>query len=130
MATNLDIITAALGMLNVINENEAPSSELAAKGLLAMNRLLSAWEKSGIELGYFPQTNLAATSPLEDSDLRGVESNLAVELAARIPAPVPSATAVVAKDSKEDLNKSTAEIVENSFDHLPRSAQRFDIDVG
>ena len=130
MATNLDIITTALGMLNVINENEAPSSELAAKGLEAMNELLADWQEAGIELGYFPQTNLAATSPLEDFHLRGVKANLAVELASRIPALVPDATAFVAQDSKENLTKSTAEIIENSFDHLPRSAQRFDIDVG
>ena len=130
MATNLDIITTALGMLNVINENEAPSSELAAKGLEAMNELLAEWQESGIELGYFPQTNLAATSPLEDFHLRGVKSNLAVELAARIPAPVPNATAAVAQDSKEALSKGTAEIIENSFDHLPSNLPRFDISVG
>ena len=130
MATNLDIITTALGMLNVINENEAPSSELAAKGLEAMNDLLSEWQEAGIELGYFPQTNLAATSPLEDFHLRGVKSNLAVELAAQIPAPVPDATARVAQDSKEKLSKGTAEVVENSFDHLPISRRFFDINVG
>lgn len=130
MATNLDIITTALRILNIINENEAASSELAAEGLEAMNDLLAAWQKSGIELGYFPQTNLAGTSPLEDCNLRGVKYNLAVELAGRKGAPITEATIFVARDSKEDLDKGTAEIIENAFDHLPSNLPRFDISVG
>ena len=130
MATNLDIITTAFRILNVTNENEPISSELAAEGLEAMNDLLAAWEKTGIELGYFPQTNLAGISPLEDSDLRGVKYNLAVELAGRKGSPITEATIFVARDSKEDLSKGTAEIIENSFDHLPVSGRFFDINVG
>lgn len=121
MATNLDIITTAIRILNIIDENQPPSSELAAEGLEAMNDLLAAWEKTGIELGYFPQTNLAAISPIEDADLRGVKFNLAIEIAGRKNVTPSLATIVVAKDAKDDLEKGTSEIVENSFDHLPSS---------
>ena len=130
MATNLDIITEALRITNIINETEPASSELAADGLTAMNDLLADWEADGVELGYFPQTNLATTSPLEDQDLRGVKYNLAIEIAARHNIPLTDSTIFVAQKSFARLSKGTSEIIENSFDHLPLSRRRFDIDVG
>lgn len=127
MATNLDIITTSLRIINFINENEAPSSELAAEGLEAMNDMLADWEEDGIELGYFPQTLLAGTSPVEDKNLRGVKYNLGIELAGRKNFPVSQATIHVAQKSKTRLEKGTTEVMESSFDHLPTSRQRFDI---
>jgi len=124
MATNLDIITTAYRITSLINENEAPAAEIAAEGLEAMNDLLAAWNKKGIELGYFPQTNLAATSPLQDADLRGVKYGLAVELAGRKSITLKDETRFVAKDSLNDLAKGTAEMMENSFDHLPLGRRR------
>jgi len=127
MATNLDIITTAFRIINIINENEPPSSELAAEGLEAMNDLLADWEADGIELGYFPQTVLADTSPIEDKDLRGVKFNLAGELAGRKGSPISAASVLIAQTSFERLSKGTSEIIENSFDHLPSSRRAFDI---
>jgi hypothetical protein len=130
MATNLDIITSALRILNVINENEAPSSDLAAVGLEAMNDMLADWNADGIELGYFPQTVLAGISPLEDQDLRGVKYNLAVEIAGHIAAPVSEATAFVAEQGYSRLSKGTTEEIVSDLDHLPKSLQAFDISIG
>ena len=127
MATNLDIITTALRIVNIIDENQPPSSELAAEALESMNDLLADWEADGIELGYFPQTNLAATSPLEDKDLRGIKYNLAMELAGRKNVAISPATIAIASVAKGRLEKGTTEIIENSFDHLPRSRRTFDI---
>lgn len=128
MATNLDIITTALRIVNIIDENQPPPSELAAEGLESMNDLLADWEADGIELGYFPQTNLAATSPLEDKDLRGVKYNLALELAGRKSvATISPATIAIAAVAKDRLEKGTSEMFENSFDHLPSSRRVFDI---
>lgn len=119
MTTNLDIITTAFRITNIINENEAPSSELAAEGLEAMNDLLDDWEADGIELGYFPQTNLAGLTPLENKDLRGVKYNLAVELAGRKSVPMIQETKDIARDGKRRLSKGAIEVVENSFSHMP-----------
>lgn len=124
MATNLDIITTAYRITNLINENEPPSSEIAAEGLEAMNDLLAAWDVTGIELGYFPQTNLAATSPLQDSDLMGVKYNLAVVLAGRKSIPLSGETLAVASAALKLLSKTTVEMFENSFDHMPSGRQR------
>ena len=127
MATNLDVITTALRIVNIIDENQPATPELAAEGLEAMNDLLADWEADGIELGYFPQTILADTSPIEDQDLRGVKYNLALEIAARKDGKVTQAAIAVASVSKARLAKGTAEIIENSFDHLPSSRRIFDI---
>lgn len=127
MATNLDIITTALRIVNIIDENQPPSSELAAEGLESMNDLLADWDTDGIELGYFPQTVLANTSPLEDKDLRAIKYNLAMELAGRKNVAISPATLAIASAAKERLEKGTTEIIENSFDHLPSSRRVFDI---
>lgn len=124
MATNLDIITTAYRITGLLNENEAPSSELAAEGLEAMNDLLAAWDADGVELGYFPQTNLAATSPLKDSDLMGVKYSLAVVLAGRKNIPLSNETLAVATAARKMLFKSTTEMFENSFDHMPSGRRR------
>ena len=131
MATNLDIITTALRIINIINETEAAPSELASEGLEAMNDMLADWEVDGIELGYFPQTNLAATSPLEAKDRRGVKYNLGIEIAGRKNFPISEATIFVAKKSKARLEKGTSEVIENSFSHMPSGRRGvFDINAG
>lgn len=127
MATNRDIITTALRIINIIDENQPATSELAAEGLEAMNDLLADWDADGIELGYFPQTNLSATSPLEDKDLRAIKYNLALEIAGRKNTAISPANIAIASVAKERLEKGTTEIFENSFDHLPSTRRVFDI---
>jgi hypothetical protein len=79
--TNLDFITAALRLLNVIDENESPSAEQGVLGLRTLNQMLSQWARDGVRLGWYTQTDLQATAPIEAADERGVTFNLAVESA-------------------------------------------------
>lgn len=79
--TNLDFITAALRLLNVIDETESPSAEQGSQGLRVINQMLAQWTRDGVRLGWYAQTDLQATAPIETADERGVTFNLAVELA-------------------------------------------------
>lgn len=80
--TVLELITDALRLLNVIDENESPSAEQGVKGLRTLNQMMAQWARDGIRLGWYPQTDLQGTAPIETADERGVTFNLAVEYAA------------------------------------------------
>lgn len=79
---NLDLVTFAFIKLNVIQENESPSPEQGQVGLETLNDALAELAANGTDLGWFPQTSLAATAPLEESDVRAVKLLLCGELAA------------------------------------------------
>lgn len=129
MATNLEIITDALRLLNVINNIQAPTSEQSSQGLTALNDMLADWQEDGIELGYYPQTSLAATIPVQDQYLRGIKYNLAEELSTSYGTELlPKAQQIAAK-SYARLAKETLEVVESSMDHLPSGYTYYDINV-
>lgn len=129
MATNLDVITRALRIANIIREGEVPPAATSEEGLEALNDMMADWEANGIELGYFPQTSLSATIPVEDKDLRGIKYNLALEITASLATQLTSTAVDIATESKARLEKGTVELFENSFEHLPGSRRRFDINT-
>ncbi len=81
MTTNLDIVTDAYRMVNIIPMQSAPSAELGSAGLRRLNSMLAFWASDGIDLGWFSQDDLTADAPLDDAVLEGVTANLAVRLA-------------------------------------------------
>lgn len=124
MATNLDVITDALRLANVINERETPSSTKGETGLTLLNDMMSDWEQDGIELGYFPQTLLSDTIPIEDANLRGVKYNLARVVAGYYAFDLPFETARIAELTFARLEKATTEVVETDFGHMPLGRNR------
>lgn len=81
-ATNLELITYAFLKCNVISESEAPSAEQGVTGLNILNDMLADMSKDGIKLGWYPQTNIAATSPLQAEDVGPIKYLLCASLAA------------------------------------------------
>jgi hypothetical protein len=79
---NLDLVTFALIKTNVISENESPSAEQGAVALETLNDAMAELAANGTDLGWWPQTSLAAVAPLEESDVRAVKLLLCSELAA------------------------------------------------
>ena len=81
MATNLAIIKASLQMLGVLNEVETPSAEQGQLGLTVLNDLLEDWSGQEIDIGQWPQTDLAAEFPGAPNTEGAVKANLAIWLA-------------------------------------------------
>ena len=124
MATNLDVITEALRIANIIRETEVPAAAQSTQALTVLNDMLSDWRKDGIELGYYPQSALGGTIPLQDEDLLGVKYNLADMIVGRYGGALTPKNAEVARKSKARLEKRTTEVVESDFSHLPAGSAR------
>ena len=131
MATNLDVITDALRLANIINETETPSAAQGASGMTLLNDLMSDWEEDGIELGYYPQTSQAGTIPIADKHLRGTKYNLARGVAAAYGVDLPGETVRIAELTFARLAKSTTETFTTDFSHMPMGGRgRFNINTG
>lgn len=81
MASNYDVIKEALSILGVISEIDPVSAEQGQNGLSVMNDMLAEWEADGIDVGYYPQTDINADSPVYSDALQAVKYNLALSLA-------------------------------------------------
>ena len=76
--SNLQIITDALRLAGVIHEIQTPSNEDAQDALRRLNDLLLGWKRrNGIDLGFYPQTSLAANIPIDDEYFETVTLQLA-----------------------------------------------------
>lgn len=80
-ATNLELVTYAFLKCNVISESDAPSSEQGVTSLNVLNDMLANMAADGIHLGWYPQTSLAAVSPLQAQDVGPVKYLLTAALA-------------------------------------------------
>jgi hypothetical protein len=81
-ATNLELIQYAFLKCNVIDETQAPSAEQGVTALNVLNDAMASAAADGIQVGWYPQTNLAATSPLQAKDVGPVKYILTAALAA------------------------------------------------
>jgi hypothetical protein len=81
MASNLEIITFAYQKIGVIDENSSPSNEQGQVALTVLNDYLLNEAADGMRLGWFTQTNIAATAPLRSEDVHGVKLLLCRQLA-------------------------------------------------
>lgn len=81
-ASNLEIITFAYQKIGVVDETSSPSNEQGQVAITVLNDYLLNEAADGLRLGWFKQTNLAATAPLRDEDVHGVKMLLCKQLAA------------------------------------------------
>lgn len=118
---NLDIVTDAARIVNIIDETQQLSPEQAAQALVAMNDLFADFATDGIELGYYQQSDLSATSPFDTSDVRPVKLCLGKELAMRagLTQTLPQDLQDEMDDAKERLSKRTVEYFESDLTGLP-----------
>src|SRR3990172_1040655 len=101
MSTNTEIITDSLRLLGVLAEGATPTAEQAADCLRMLNQLLATWEIDNITLGYFAQSDPAATCPIPDWAEKGVYGQLALDLAPQFHAVVTAAGLKIAQDGYE-----------------------------
>ena len=119
MATNLDVITDAFRVAGILNEKSTLSGSKGQTGLTLLNDMMSDWEEDGIELGYFPQTLVSDTIPIDDEHLRGVKYNLARAVSSRFPIEMPPETLRIAELTFARLAKATTEDFTTDFSHMP-----------
>ncbi len=129
MATNVEIIRDALGLLGVLSEVEEASAEQGAHGLRVMNELLEQWQADGVRVGQWPQTDLSATSPLAGNVLAAVKANLALALGpyygkALAPTEMMRAGGLYQKLVRDAVN---AELEPADMGHLPGAYGDLDI---
>lgn len=116
--TNLQIITDGYLVLTIIDENEVPTAEQAQVGLTVLNEFLANLQADGIRVGWFPQTDLTVTAPLQDEDIRNVKLMFMGELARRY--------GIDLSAERPDLADEIDSAVRNQ---AKRSIEYFDVDL-
>ena len=80
MPSNNDVIKDALSILGVLSEVDSVSAEQGQNGLSVMNDMLNEWAADGIDVGFYPQTEINDDSPVYSDALQAVKYNLALAL--------------------------------------------------
>lgn len=119
MTAAIELITDSLRLVNVIDQNDAPTAEMGESALRMLNQLMRDWEEDGIRLGWVTVTDQDDTLALEEKDERAVTFNFAIESAGYYGIEPPARVAEIAAMSYERLAKRAIQHVEASMDHLP-----------
>lgn len=119
--TNEELLRESFLLAKVTTQGIPLTAEMAQDGLSAMNDMLAEWDVDSIDTGYYPQTSLAAESPIYADSMSAVKYNLAIRLCAMYELE-PSATLVaVAMSSYKRLEREsvTGQMKEADLSHLP-----------
>jgi hypothetical protein len=119
--TVIELITDALQEVNVIDANQAPSAEQGVKTLRRLNQMMMQWQLDGIRLGYYPQTDMDATVPIDISDELGVTLNLAVSIAPSYGIEIIESLRMQATTYYDALAKQALQYFESDMTQLPMS---------
>lgn len=118
---NLQVITDAYRIVNIVDENEAPTANQANLALSVMNDMLANEAADGLRLGYFPQTSLQANCPLRDQDFYAVKLMLAKKLAIRFGIEIKDANLISEMtESYRQLVKRAIRYTESDLGELQR----------
>jgi hypothetical protein len=129
MATNLEIVRDALGLLGVLRETEQPSADQGEHALRVLNEMLEQWQAEGVRVGQWPQSDLNATSPLAANTLPCVKAWLAIALSPYYGVALPPTEMGRAERLYRLLVRDAvnAEIEPADMSHLPGVYQDWDI---
>lgn len=123
--TTLDIITAALRMLTVIDELSSPTPEQSSTAITVLNNMMANYNVDGLRMGWFPQTltnyNIVP-APLQDFDVEGVKYLLSVKLAPHFGIPLTGDLAglvELADGAMRDLSKRYIKYFNSDLTGLP-----------
>lgn len=119
---NLQVISDAYRVVNIIDENEAPTAAQANLALSVMNDMLANEAADGMRLGYYPQTLLSAIVPLRDQDIYGVKLMLAKKLAMRFGVQIAPDSDLMTemRESYRQLVKRSIRYMESDLGELQR----------
>jgi hypothetical protein len=120
-ATNLELITYAFLKCNVFDENEAPSPEQGVTGLNVLNDMMANMSADGIKLGWYPQTNMAAVSPLQNQDVGPIKYMLTAALSAHYGIQLGEILLAEIGEANTRLIKRALKYSEADLSELPRA---------
>jgi hypothetical protein len=103
MITNLQVITDALRLINVISEVDTPSAEQGQHALRVLNQMIESWTEDGVELGFFAQESTADDCPIPPKSELAVTTILATTLATTYGATVSQELGVAAVNAYSTL---------------------------
>lgn len=78
----LDLITDALRLRNVVDEDSTPDPAPAQAALRKCNQMFATWRALGINLNYFSTDKLTDTLTIPDWAEQGATAQLAIRVAA------------------------------------------------
>lgn len=126
--TNLQVITDALRLAEVIHEIQTPSNEDAQDALRRQNDMMASWRRfNGIELGYYPQTSLSANIPVDDEYLEVITLMLAKRLSNHWGGTL---STEIMQEANKQWRSLLAEFIdpgEADLSHAPGRPYRYDI---
>lgn len=119
--TNLDLITDAAIIINMIATTETLPGDEQTVLLNALNDMMADLFEDGINLGWYPQTSVSATAPLAVTDVRCVKLLFGREIAMRkgLTATLPADLKEEMEKAEEKLSKRTTEYFEADMSGLP-----------
>lgn len=120
-ATNLELITYAFLKCNVISESDAPSPEQGVTGLNVLNDMAANMAADGIRVGWYPQTNLAAVSPLQNQDIGPFKYMLCAALASHYGIELGQLLLAEIGNANTRLVKTALKYSEADLSELPRT---------
>lgn len=120
-ATNLEVVASAYRICGIVDEVSEPTAEQGVVGLWRMNNFFADLARDGVNLGYYRQSNLAANSPFQESDLRGAELCLAGEIAGQYGITLSEQTVSLIDSAYTKLVKRTRPFIEANLSELPRA---------
>ena len=120
-ATNLELCTFAGLKCNIIDENSSLSPEQGVTALNILNDIMANMAADGIHLGWYPQTNMAATSPLQAQDVGPIKLMLTASMASHYGITLGELLLAEIGQANIRLNKRALKYSEADMSELPRA---------
>lgn len=120
-ATNQELVNYGFLKCNVIEDGGTADGQQGITGLNVLNDMLANMSKDGIKLGWYPQTNLAAVSPLQNEDIGPVKYLLTAALAAHYGITLSELLLAEIGQANTRLVKSALKYSEADLSELPRT---------
>lgn len=120
-ATNLELLQYALLKCNVIDETQVPSAEQGVTALNVLNDMMASMSADGVKIGWYPQTNIANVSPLQNQDVGPIKYLLCAALAAHYGIPLGPELVAQIGAAGIRLAKTSLRYSEADLSELPRT---------
>lgn len=120
-AKNLELLQYAFLKCNVFDEGGSPSPEQGVTGLNVLNDMMANMSKDGIKLGWYPQTDLSETAPLQNEDIGPIKYMLCAALASHYGIELGQLLLAEIGQANTRLVKTALKYSEADLSELPRT---------
>lgn len=121
MTTYRVIIEDAMREIGVLHKGESADADEIQDGLRALNRMLSSWRMSGIDLEYISESSVSDDLPYGEEDEGPIVYNLAVALCAQFGVKVSAELAMHSTQGLQQIRNKYLKIRELTVDPAIRA---------